>query len=566
MKIIRKQTIFIALVLASCTQSPTGLQDPPQDTAITLATNISSEIAEITRTPDKKQYNEGDTVILTATAKSGYTFTGWTGDVTATTDSLLIVMTTSKTVYANFENNDGDPLYSIATSSPHGSITLSPDDGVYKSGTTVYAYARPDYGFQFTGWTGDITETNKLASIIVTENTSLTAHFNVDPEATFSELNISPTPHHGTLQLDPPGFISGTTHKYEPGTSVTVTAIPDPGYELVSWDADFSTVPATDLSFTSNIESDQIISASFKKSPEGRHWTNRVSGTIAGLCSVIWTNNQLVVVGNSGTILTSPDAKTWSSHATEVTSCLNCVIWTGDLYVCVGDNGTILTSSHGNNWDKRESGTTYNLQSVVWTGTQFIAVGGYIRDSGTNYNCILKSKDGITWTDHSSGSGIWYCIATNGSKLVAAGYDFNYTTVSDYSTSFIKYSSNGTKWNYCSSSIPLEASFISIIWTGSEFVAVGGSRSSDAFSSVYRSQDGDIWTKGMLPTRSFIRSVTWTGNTLVAVGDDGQILYSMDGLTWKEAESETTDPLYAITWTGTQLVAVGYGGLILTSP
>ena len=152
--------------------------------------------------------------------------------------------------------------------------------------------------------------------------------------------------------------------------------------------------------------------------------------------------------------------------------------------------------------------------------------------------------------------------------MVGAGFDFDYTTVSDNSSSFLNVSQDGVAWSPCSTYIPQSTSLTSIIWTGTQFVAVGGCRSSTypENSVAYTSIDGLSWNDNDFPTTSFISSVTWTGNTYVAVGNDGKVYTSQNATDWTSRESGTTDDLFGITWTGSQLVVVGYGGLILTSP
>jgi uncharacterized repeat protein (TIGR02543 family) len=49
-------------------------------------------------------YEAGTAVTLTAEAKSGYTFTGWSGDATGTASTVTVVMDGNKTVAANFES------------------------------------------------------------------------------------------------------------------------------------------------------------------------------------------------------------------------------------------------------------------------------------------------------------------------------------------------------------------------------------------------------------------------------------------------------------------------------
>lgn len=556
------------IFLISCfdSPSPVGTIDYIPTGALVLSTTQSSDIATIIRIPDKTNYEPGETVMMVATTNSGYTFTGWSGDENSTSDTITFVMDDSKTIYANFTNSSGKTVLSLVTSAENGTVTLSPEGGVYESGTTVFAYARPDYGFVFDRWTGAFTGHEELASLVINKSVLLTAKFSIDPDADFATLQIDPAPVNGKLVLDPAGFQSGNKHKYKPGTSITITAVADSGFELIEWGADLSYALSSVTSAKLTMDNDYTITATFSKHPDGENWKSLNSGNQNGLLSITQAGNQLVIVGNSGTILTSTDGETWTLRTTGVTTCLNHVIWTGKLFVCVGDGGTILTSSDGITWEKRNSTTEYHLQSVIWTGKQFVAVGGLMENSAENYSCILTSADGITWTNHSSGSGIWYSIAWNGNTLVGSGYDFDFSTVSDYSTSYIKTSANGTDWENSNTYIPREASFTSVIWTGTKFVAVGGSRSSEAYSSAYISKDGSTWEKSTIQTQSFMRSVVWTGSTLVAVGDDGMIYCSTNGKTWKRSESGTTDDIYGVTWTGTRLYAVGYGGLLLTSP
>lgn len=559
--------LLLLTLLLSCDFSPSSLvTDEPGDQPMTLATTISSDVATITRVPDLPTYSPDDRVIVTATAHYGYTFTGWSGDVTSSDSTVVVVMNSSKTLYANFRNSAGAPLYSLVTSSPNGSVTLSPEGGLYDSGTTVHAYPRPGYGYTFAKWSGAANSTEELVSLVITGNAYLQADFSLDANAEFATITIDPAPSGGEVLLDPPGIVSGTMHRYEPGTAVTVAAVPDTGYELSSWDKDFSSTPVGNQSFTVTVDSSYTLSATFSKAPDGVHWTELNSGNKNGLIAIIKADNKLVIAGNNGTILTSTDGEEWTLRETGVTTCLNCVIWTGNLFVCVGDSSTILTSTDAVTWERRYSATRDHLQSVVWTGKQFIAGGGYMQNSASTYGCILTSDDGITWKKTYSSWGICYSIAWNGELLVGSSYDFNFTTVSDNSRSYLLTSTDGLDWDMVDTYIPLEVSFTSIIWTGKQFAAIGGSRSSDAFSSAYVSTNGTTWVKNRISTRNFMNSVTWTGNTLVAVGKKGDIFYSTSGSSWKQATSGTTSDIYGVTWSGDKLYAVGYGGLLLRSP
>ena len=76
----------------------------------------------MSKNPDQSNYNEGTQVALTAAPNTGYSFTGWSGDLTGTTNPATIVMNADKTVTANFAIN----TYAItASAGDHGQI--SPD-------------------------------------------------------------------------------------------------------------------------------------------------------------------------------------------------------------------------------------------------------------------------------------------------------------------------------------------------------------------------------------------------------------------------------------------------------
>ena len=58
--------------------------------------------------PQGGAYDAGTTVELTATANVDYTFTGWTGDFTGSSNPVTLTMLTNQTVIANFEIQDAD--------------------------------------------------------------------------------------------------------------------------------------------------------------------------------------------------------------------------------------------------------------------------------------------------------------------------------------------------------------------------------------------------------------------------------------------------------------------------
>jgi uncharacterized repeat protein (TIGR02543 family) len=69
-------------------------------TNYTLTTSAAN--GTVTRTPNQTSYTAGQTVTLQATPNTGYTFSGWSGALTGTTNPATVVMDSNKSVTANF--------------------------------------------------------------------------------------------------------------------------------------------------------------------------------------------------------------------------------------------------------------------------------------------------------------------------------------------------------------------------------------------------------------------------------------------------------------------------------
>lgn len=71
-------------------------------TAITYTLNVTAVNGTVVANPNLAAYNSGATVILTATAKAGYTFSSWTGDAVSISNPLTVTMNANKNITANF--------------------------------------------------------------------------------------------------------------------------------------------------------------------------------------------------------------------------------------------------------------------------------------------------------------------------------------------------------------------------------------------------------------------------------------------------------------------------------
>jgi len=80
---------------------------------------------------------------------------------------------------ASFSENCSTIYYNLTVNTTgNGSVSLSPAGGTYNEGTTVTLTATPDAGWEFAGWSGDLTGTNNPATITMDADKTVTATFN----------------------------------------------------------------------------------------------------------------------------------------------------------------------------------------------------------------------------------------------------------------------------------------------------------------------------------------------------------------------------------------------------
>lgn len=138
---------------------------------------------DVTRWPHFKEiYTSPTTVTLTALPMEDWAFTGWTGDKTSDALTVTILVDGDRTVYANFEQ-----AWLFIQIAGHGSVNRSPNGEPLSNSVKAYALgahvtftAKPDPGWIFNGWTGDLTGTVNPGSLDMLANKDVTATFVAD--------------------------------------------------------------------------------------------------------------------------------------------------------------------------------------------------------------------------------------------------------------------------------------------------------------------------------------------------------------------------------------------------
>ena len=139
------------------------------------------------------------------------------------------------------------------------------------------------------------------------------------------------------------------------------------------------------------------------------------------------------------------------------------------------------------------------VRGIVWNGSKFVAVGWiYVYSSGayTQQAALATSTDGITWTQHTDASpaGTTYLVgvAYGGGKFVANG--------GAGLGPFLEYSSDGISWTTCTQSLSAGQPAVgggAITYDGSKFVMVYEQFSGpSATSMTSESTDGITFSGG----------------------------------------------------------------------
>jgi len=123
--------------------------------------------------PGSGTYDEGTSVVLTATAASGYRFDRWSGDVSDRVTPVTVAINTNKSITANFIK-----VYILTTSvSPAEGGSVSPASGTFDEGASVILNAIPATGYIFDHWSGDISDNITPATLIMDSSKSVSAVF-----------------------------------------------------------------------------------------------------------------------------------------------------------------------------------------------------------------------------------------------------------------------------------------------------------------------------------------------------------------------------------------------------
>ncbi len=281
--------------------------DPLEDQ---YSLSISSTPGGEVTTPGEGRhiYDAGAVVNLVAEPGEHYQFIEWTGDVSAIADvyaaSTTITMDNSYSITANFDLEEGWCGLSIS-STPGGEAT-NPGEGqfAYEAGTLVHLVVKPDTGYLFVNWTGNVDAiadaSAEETTIIMDGSYYITANFELI--GGLYSLSISSTPGGSVIKPGEGIFIDFA------GTQVILVAEPDEGYRFVKWTGAVDTIADINAAETIiTMNGSYSITANFESLYTEPLVQLTVSGTRGGSVTTPGEGTFLYPLGSELILVAEPD-------------------------------------------------------------------------------------------------------------------------------------------------------------------------------------------------------------------------------------------------------------------
>ncbi len=193
------------------------------------------------------EFEEGKTILLTASPSKGSKFIGWEGcDAGGVSGAFCkVTLSKEKTVTAQFNLNVSSKTLTVTkvgtgsgtvTSSPKGIIDCGKIcEAALTEGTEVALFAEPAAGSKFAGWSGGGCSGTGVCKITMSVAKEVTATFDLVPQRKLT-VAIEGTGA-GTVFSEPSGIDCGKacSAEFEEGTEVALFAEPTPGSTFSGW-------------------------------------------------------------------------------------------------------------------------------------------------------------------------------------------------------------------------------------------------------------------------------------------------------------------------------------------
>jgi streptogramin lyase len=191
------------------------------------------------------EFEEGETVQLSASVSEGSKFLSWSGGCSGTEKVCKVTMDEAESVTATFA-----PLpppgfgLSVFKEGTGSGIVISEPEGIdcgetceaeYEEGAEVVLSAFPEPGSRFVGWSGGGCSDTDSCEITMNEAQEVVATFDLVPQLTLTVTKEGTGS--GTVTSSPEGIDCGKvcSAEYEEGETVLLSASPSKGSEFSGW-------------------------------------------------------------------------------------------------------------------------------------------------------------------------------------------------------------------------------------------------------------------------------------------------------------------------------------------
>lgn len=226
--------------------SPSEPGAPPVYSRIVLLRNID-DAGSVSGTG---RYLVGSSVTVYAYVNSSYTFLKWTdtkgNELSKSTSFGFVNTERTDTLIANYAFVPGSPsepsepsttlYYRLGLNATQGCSVSGA--GRYLAGKSISVSAYVESGYSFQGWTNSkgekVSNSTSFSYTMPVDGDTLTANCVFNPGSP-SEPNDPVLRHTVTATCSEGGYYSGTTGRYLEGSSYTLTAYANTGYDFVGW-------------------------------------------------------------------------------------------------------------------------------------------------------------------------------------------------------------------------------------------------------------------------------------------------------------------------------------------
>lgn len=141
-----------------------------------------------------------------------------------------------------------------------GTITVSPEGTVFDEGTNITISTTENFGYHFAGWTdgeGNLISADNPLAFRIDHDMVVRGVYEKSTVYTLS-LNLTNGARRNLVSVEPEGNVVGTTHQYETGTDVRLTAQNNKILTFTGWDYN-----STDMTRHITMDGDKDVTANF---------------------------------------------------------------------------------------------------------------------------------------------------------------------------------------------------------------------------------------------------------------------------------------------------------------